>query len=221
MINTFSNVELVNNPLVEHNLSVIRNKDTDSVLFRNSIKNLSIILSIEATRNLPLKSIEIETPVQSTTVKIIDKDSVNIFVVPILRAGLGIAEHVYNMLPFSTIQHLGMYRDEQTLQPVWYYNKLPEKFNNTINTFVYICDPMLATGGSICEAVKLYIQKGIPEQNITILTIISSPEGIRKITETFSKLKIYTTSIDEKLNEKGYIVPGLGDAGDRLFNTIY
>lgn len=221
MIKNFKNVELVNSPLVEHNLSIIRNKNTDSVLFRSSIKNLSIILCIEATKNLPLKDVEIETPIQKTTVKIIDKENTNIFIVPILRAGLGIAEHMYEILPFSTIQHLGMYRNEKTLQPVWYYNKLPNSFKNTENTFVYICDPMLATGGSIIEAIKLYIQKGIPEQNITVLNIISSSEGIKKVINNFPQIKIYTTSIDEKLNENGYIIPGLGDAGDRIFNTIY
>ena len=221
MIKNFKNVELVKNPLVEHNLSIIRNKNTDNTLFRNSIKNLSIILGIESTKNLPLKDVEIETPIQKTTVKIIDRENTNIFIVPILRAGLGISEHLYKILPFSTIQHLGMYRDEKTLQPVWYYNKLPNDFKNAENTFVYICDPMLATGGSITEAIKLYIQRGIPEQNITILNIISAPEGIEKVINSFPKVKIYTTNIDEKLNEKGYIVPGLGDAGDRIFNTIY
>lgn len=220
MANNFENVCLIDNPLVQHNLSIIRNKNTDSVSFRNSIKILSTILSIEAISNLPLKKDNVDTPIEKTEVQVID-NSANVFVVPILRAGLGIAQHLYDLLPFSTIQHLGMYRNEETLEPVWYYNKLPTTFKNVDNTYVYLCDPMLATGGSIAEAVKLYISKCVSQKNIRILSIISAPEGLIKVNKMFPEVKIYTTCIDKGLNEKGYIVPGLGDAGDRIFGTIY
>ena len=159
-------VNLIKGPLVEHNLSIIRNKNTNSKDFREAISKLADILAINATQNLPLKEIETETPIIKTTTKVID-DNNEIYVVPILRAGLAISNNVCNFLPFFKVQHLGMYRNEKTLEPVWYYNKLPETFKKPKNTYVYICDPMLATGGSIIEAIKLYISKGVPESNIT------------------------------------------------------
>ena len=219
MKNNFKNLTIVSNPLVEHNLTIIRDKNTNSVSFRNAISILSTSLSLEATKNLPLKEVKTATPICETKTKIIDS-SYNIFVVPILRAGLGIAEHLYNLLPFSIIQHLGMYRDEKTKQPVWYYNKTPKKIKNPNKTLVYLCDPMLATGGSITEAIKLYLEKGVLEENITLLNIICAPEGIQKVNNQYKKVKIYTNAVDEKLNENKFIVPGLGDAGDRIFNTI-
>ena len=213
-------VNLIKGPLVEHNLSIIRNKNTNSKDFREAISKLADILAINATQNLPLKEIETETPIIKTTTKVID-DNNEIYVVPILRAGLAISNNVCNFLPFFKVQHLGMYRNEKTLEPVWYYNKLPETFKKPKNTYVYICDPMLATGGSIIEAIKLYISKGVPESNITLLNIISAPEGINKVKNLYANINMYTTAIDEKLNDIGYIVPGLGDAGDRFFNTLY
>ena len=213
-------VNLIKNPLVEHNLSIIRNKNTNSKDFREAISKLADILAINATQNLPLKEIETETPIIKTTTKVID-DNNEIYVVLILRAGLAISNNVCNFLPFFKVQHLGMYRNEKTLEPVWYYNKLPETFKKPKNTYVYICVPMLATGGSIIEAIKLYISKGILESNITLLNIISAPEGINKVKNLYPNINMYTTAIDEKLNDNGYIVPGLGDAGDRFFNTFY
>lgn len=213
-------INLIKGPLVEHNLSIIRNKNTNSKDFREAMSKLADILAINATQNLPLKEIETETPIIKTTTKVID-DNNEIYIVPILRAGLAISNNVCNFLPFCKVQHLGMYRNEKTLEPVWYYNKLPETFKKSKNTYVYICDPMLATGGSIIEAIKLYISKGVPESNITLLNIISAPEGINKIKDLYPNINMYTTAIDEKLNDNGYIVPGLGDAGDRFFNTFY
>lgn len=213
-------LNIVNHSLVSHNLSIIRNKDTNCENFRNSVKKLSNILGVEATKNLPIEEIETYTPICKTKVKQI-KHSIDVFIVPILRAGLGISETLSDLLPFAKVQHLGMYRDEKTLEPVWYYNKLPKNFRNPDNTFVYICDPMLATGGSAYEAIKLYVDKKVPQKNITFLNLISAPEGVEKLKKAFPKINIFTCSLDERLNEKGYIVPGLGDAGDRIFNTIY
>ncbi|MDD2840765.1 MAG: uracil phosphoribosyltransferase [Rickettsiales bacterium] len=212
-------LNIVKHPLISHHLSIIRDKKTNSEQFRNSVKKLSNILSVEATKNLLLEEINIFTPICETKVEQI-KNDVDVFVVPILRAGLGISETLYDLLPFARVQHLGMYRNEKTLEPVWYYNKLPQNFKNTSNTFVYICDPMLATGGSAYEAIKLYVDRKVPEKNITFLNLISAPEGVEKIQNAFPNINIFTCSLDEKLNEKGYIVPGLGDAGDRIFNTI-
>ncbi len=211
---------IIKNPIIEHNLSIIRNKNTDSISFRNAIFLLAKILSSNAINNLPLKEIEIQTPVAKTKTKVIDA-SIEIFVAPVLRAGLAISEALLDFLPFYKVQHLGMYRNEETLEPVWYYNKLPKNFSKPENTYVYICDPMLATGGSSFESIKLYVEKGVPEGNITLINIISAPEGVEKILNNFPKVNIYTTAVDEKLNEKGYIIPGLGDAGDRFFNTFY
>ena len=208
------------NPLISHYLSVIRNKDTDNISFRRAIKIISDALSVEAVKNLPLKEITVETPVSQTKSEII-RDDIDIFVVPILRAGLGISNSLFDILPFAKMQHLGMCRNEKTLKPNWYYNKLPVKFRDPKNTFVYICDPMLATGGSIIEAIKLYVNADVPQENITTLNIICAPEGLKKLNEEFPKVKTITASVDERLNEKGYIIPGLGDAGDRIFNTLY
>lgn len=213
-------LSILKHPLVLSHLSIIRNKDTNSEQFRNSVKKLSNILSIEATRNLPLEEVEVSTPICKAKVKQIKQD-IDIFIVPILRAGLGISETLYDLLPFAKVQHLGMYRNEKTLEPVWYYNKLPQNFRNPNNSFVYICDPMLATGGSAYEAIKLYIDRKIPQKNITFLNLISAPEGVEKLKKAFPEINIFTCSLDERLNDKGYIVPGLGDAGDRIFNSIY
>lgn len=214
------NVTVINNPLTQHYLSTIRSKNSSILEFKTAIEILGNILAINSTQNLPLEEIETETPIITTKTKIIDS-KIDIFIAPILRAGLGISQSLVNILPFAKVQHLGMYRNEKTLEPVWYYNKLPQNFKNPQNSFVYIYDPMLATGGSAIEVIKLYIEKNIPQENITFINLICAPEGLNKITTLFPKIKVFTCSIDEKLNKKGYIVPGLGDAGDRIFNTIY
>ncbi len=212
-------LNIIKHPLISNCLSIIRDKNTSSEQFRNNVKKLSIILAIEAIKNLPLEEIEISTPICETKAKQIRKD-IDVFIVPILRAGLGISETLYDLLPFAKVQHLGMYRDEKTLEPVWYYNKLPKSFKNPANTFVYICDPMLATGGSAYEAIKLYVDKKVPQKNIIFINLISAPEGVKKLQYAFPDVNIFTCSLDERLNENGYIVPGLGDAGDRIFNTV-
>ena len=188
----------------------------------NSKKNISIDQAINLSKEFEifLRNME-ENKINLVDLSKVIDDNNEIYVVPILRAGLAISNNVCNFLPFFKVQHLGMYRNEKTLEPVWYYNKLPETFKKPKNTYVYICDPMLATGGSIIEAIKLYISKGVPESNITLLNIISAPEGINKVKNLYANINMYTTAIDEKLNDIGYIVPGLGDAGDRFFNTLY
>jgi uracil phosphoribosyltransferase len=214
------NLLVLEHPIISHHLSVIRQKDTDNFNFRNSAYKIADFLLFEATKNIPLVEVEIETPLVKTKQKIIDNKK-EIFIVSILRAGLLISERAAQIIPTARIQHIGMYRDEKTAKPIWYYNKLPENFKNPIDTLVYICDPMLATGNTALESIKLYIGKGIKQENITFISLISAPDGVEKIHKEFPNIKIITAALDEKLNEQYYIVPGLGDAGDRGFNTNY
>lgn len=206
-------------PLIEHNLSVIRNKETSSELFRNATKRLAYLLMFTAYGNLPMREIEIDTPICKTISKQIDPDA-DIIIAPILRAGLAFADVAAEILPQATIRHIGMYRDEKTLQPVWYYNKTPIELEKPEKTFVYVLDPMLATGNSSIETINLFLKKGMKEENLTFVNLLASPQGIKNIRDKFKNIRIVSAHVDEKLNEKGYIVPGLGDAGDRLFNTF-
>lgn len=215
----FNNVVVVNHPLCEHNLGVIRDKDINSDCFKNSLKRLSTILILEATKDLPLKSYEVETPIQKCLVNKIS-DEYKIIFAPILRAGLAISDVASEIVPDASIQHVGMYRDETTLEPVWYYDKTPVLYDNPDSIKVFILDPMLATGNSAHAAVSLFLKKGIKIENIVFVSILSCPQGLELLTGDFPDLKIITAKIDEKLNARGYIVPGLGDAGDRLFNTF-
>jgi uracil phosphoribosyltransferase len=210
---------VLNHPLIAHYLSIIRNKNTKADEFREYLKRISNILILEATKNLPTVAVNIETPLKKTTCQCIDP-SKRIFIVSILRAGLGITSVAEDMIPGAVIQHIGMYRDEKTHKPVRYYNRLPTTFTNPSVIRVLICDPMLATGGSASEAIKLYLEKGIKEENIIFVCVIGAPEGVKKLLEAFPKIKIIMASLDEKLNEKAFIIPGLGDAGDRFFNTM-
>ncbi len=213
------NIIVCDYPLVEHNLSVIRDKNTSAELFRNAAKRIAYILLCQAYSNLPMQDVEIETPICKTKSRIIDKKA-DIIIAPILRAGLGFADVAAEILPEATIRHIGMYRDEKTLKPVWYYNKTPVELTNPQNTFVYVLDPMLATGNSSLETINLFLKKGMKEENLTFVNLIASPEGISTIRKHFKNIRIVTACIDEGLNERGYIVPGLGDAGDRLYNTF-
>ena len=215
----FNNVVVVNHPLCEHNLGVIRDKDINSDCFKNSLKRLSTILVLEATKDLPLKSYEVETPIQKCLVNKIS-DEYKIIFAPILRAGLAISDVASEIVPDASIQHVGMYRDETTLEPVWYYDKTPVLYDNPDSIKVFILDPMVATGNSAHAAVSLFLKKGIKIENIVFVSILSCPQGLELLTGDFPDLKIITAKIDEKLNARGYIVPGLGDAGDRLFNTF-
>jgi uracil phosphoribosyltransferase len=212
-------LEILDNPIVFDRLRIIRDKRTKPFVFRESMDEIARQLIYEAVKNLPMKTVAVRTPVGKAECKCIDRTK-GVFFVTILRAALGMSHVAEKIAPHAEIHHLGMYRDEDTLKPHWYYNTLPDfkKRKDVSDIRVYILDPMLATGGSICESIKQYVDKGIKEENITVLCVISAPEGIEKIFKTFPKARIVTAAVDEKLNDKGYIVPGLGDAGDRYFN---
>ncbi len=214
-----NNVTVVKHPLCEHNLGVIRDKNVSSDGFKNSMKRLAAILILEATKNLALKSYSIETPIKKCDVQKLDDDYKIIFA-PILRAGLAISDVASAIIPDASVQHVGMYRDETTLEPVWYYDKTPVLYENPEKIKVFILDPMIATGNSSHAAISLFLKKGILIENIVFVSILSCPEGLNLLCKDFPELKIITAKIDEGLNDRGYIVPGLGDAGDRLFNTF-
>src|SRR5574344_1398146 len=214
----YNNVNVIKNPVICQSLCTMRDKDTDSQSVRIATRKITRVLLYEASKNLPLVEREITTPLTTFKTKDIDPD-IKIIISPILRAGLIFTDEAIDILPQAIIRHVGMYRDEKTLKPVWYYNKLPKTIDNPEKTFVYITDPMLATGNSLSEAINLYISKGVKEENIKAICIIAAPEGITAIQTRFPKMKIIAAAIDKGLNEKGYIIPGMGDAGDRIFNT--
>lgn len=206
------NIVVIQHPLIQHKLGLVRDKNTGVKEFRELVEEISTLMAYEVTRNLPLKEKEIETPICSTTVKMVPGKKVAI--VAILRAGLGMVEGVSKLLPIAKIGHIGLYRDPNTLSPVEYYCKLPGDIHERE---VILVDPMLATGGSAVMAVDLLKKEGA--KNIKFVCLIAAPEGIKVLQEKHPDVKIYTAAIDEKLNSHGYIVPGLGDAGDRLFGT--
>ena len=206
------NVTIFDHPLILHKLSILRNKETSSMEFRALISEISTLMCYEATRDLPLEDVEIETPICKMTAKHISGKKLAI--VPILRAGLGMVEGISSLIPAARIGHIGLYRDEETLKPVEYYCKLPKDIGERD---VIVVDPMLATGGSAIDAVS-QIKLRNP-RSIRFMGIIAAPEGIEAFTKTNPDVNVYVAALDEKLNEKGYIVPGLGDAGDRIFGT--
>ena len=206
------NVIIFDHPLIQHKLSILRNKETSSMEFRALISEIATLMCYEATRDLPLEDVEIETPICKMTAKQISGKKLAI--VPILRAGLGMVEGVSSLVPAARIGHIGLYRDEETLTPVEYYCKLPKDISERD---VFVVDPMLATGGSAIDAVS-QIKLRNP-RSIRFMGIIAAPEGIEAFTKAHPDVNVYVAALDEKLNEKGYIVPGLGDAGDRIFGT--
>ena len=212
------NVRVINNPVVLFNLCTMRDKNTDSQGGRIATRKITRCLLYEAAKNLPLVERDVTTPLKTFKAKTVDPD-INLIISPILRAGLIFTDEAIDILPQACIRHIGMYRDEGTLKPVWYYNKVPMDAPNPEKFYIYITDPMLATGNSLLEAIRLYADKGIPLENIKCLCIIAAPQGIENIHKNFPDVEIITASVDEGLNEKGYIVPGMGDAGDRIFNT--
>ncbi len=212
------NVRVISNPVVLLNLCTMRDKKTDSQGVRIATRKITRSLLYEASQNLPLVEREITTPITTFKAKTIDPD-INIIISPILRAGLIFTDEAIDILPQACIRHIGMYRDEKTLKPIWYYNKVPMEAPNPEKFYIYITDPMLATGNSLLEAIKLYADKGIPIKNIKCICIIAAPQGIENIQKHYPDIEIITAAVDETLNEKGYIVPGMGDAGDRIFNT--
>jgi len=203
---------VMDHPLILHKLSVIRDKHTSVKEFREIISEIASLMCYEATRDLPVKDVEIETPVATATVKRIAGKKLAI--VPILRAGLGMVDGVVKLIPNAKIGHIGLYRDPETLMPVEYYCKLP---NDIEERDVFVLDPMLATGGSAEAAITFIKQRGC--RSIRLMNIIAAPEGVKKIQEAHPDVDIYTAALDECLNDHGYIVPGLGDAGDRIFGT--
>lgn len=211
-------VKIIKNPVILQNLCVMRDKNTNSQEVRIATRKITRALLYEASKSLPLVEKTVITPLASFKAQTIDPD-INIIISPILRAGLIFTDEAIDILPQACIRHIGMYRDEKTLKPVWYYNKVPMKVQNPHKFHIFVTDPMLATGNSLIEAIKLYSDKKIPLENIKAISIIAAPEGILNVQIKFPEVEIITAAVDSHLNEQGYIVPGMGDAGDRIFNT--
>jgi len=206
------NVFVFDHPLIQHKLALIRDKNTGAKEFRELVEEVSLLMGYEVTRHMPLEETEVETPIGPAKVKMLSGKKIGI--VPILRAGLGMVNGMLKLIPAAKVGHIGLYRDPETLQPVEYYCKLPQDVSERE---LIILDPMLATGGSAAKAVEVLKQKGAT--NIKLMCLIAAPEGIEAVHREHPDVEIYTAAIDERLNSHGYIVPGLGDAGDRLFGT--
>ncbi len=206
-------VFVMNHPLIQHKLTLLRDKNTGSKEFRALVSEIATLICYEATRDLPLEEVETETPMTTAVTKVIAGRKLAF--VPILRAGLGMVEGVLTLVPAAKVGHIGLYRDHKTLQPVEYYSKLPADIPERD---VIVLDPMLATGGSAVDAIDI-IKRSNPK-SIKFMCIIAAPEGIKALTEAHPDVHVYCAAVDEKLNENGYILPGLGDAGDRIFGTL-
>lgn len=207
-----SKVYVMDHPLIQHKVGIIRREEIGSKDFRQMISEIAMLMCYESTRNLKLQDVKIKTPICETTVK--ELAGKKLAVVPILRAGLGMVEGMLAMIPAAKVGHIGLYRDPETLEPVEYYCKLPSDCDERE---VYVVDPMLATGGSCVAAIQMLKEKGV--KNIRFMCIIASPEGVERLQKEHPDVDIYIAALDEKLNDHGYIVPGLGDAGDRIFGT--
>lgn len=204
-------VHVIDHPLVQHKLSIMRNKNTSTSKFRRALQEISMLMGYEITRDFPLTYEDIETPLQPMKAPTIAGKKV--VIAPILRAGLGMVDGLLTLIPSARVGHIGMYRDEETCKPVFYYYKMPANKDR----LVILTDPMLATGGSACDAIARLKEDGF--KNIRMMALVASPEGVKAVTEAHPDVDIYLAAIDDCLNERKYILPGLGDAGDRIFGT--
>ena len=207
-------VNVIDHPLIQYKLTILRKKETGTKDFRHLLDEIGMLMTYEVTRNFPLKDVEIETPICKCMGKEL-ADTRKLCVVPILRAGIGLQNGVVNMIPTAKIGHIGLYRDPETLKPVEYYCKMPADINQRT---MLVVDPMLATGGSSAAALTMLKEKGA--KKLILMCLVAAPEGVKVLNEEHPDVPIYVAALDEKLNEHGYIVPGLGDAGDRIFGTL-
>ncbi|MFW6022018.1 MAG: uracil phosphoribosyltransferase [Halanaerobiaceae bacterium] len=207
-----SNVTIIDHPLIQHKLALVRDKNTGPKEFRELLDEISTLMAYEVTRDLPLEEVEIETPIQKTRVNMIEGKKLG--VVPILRAGLGMIDGILQLIPTAKVGHVGLYRDPESFEPVEYYCKMP---TDVQERDLIIVDPMLATGGSASAAIQ-FVKDRNP-RSIKLMCLIAAPEGVKRVQKEHPDVDIYTAAVDERLNEHAYIIPGLGDAGDRLYGT--
>lgn len=205
------NVHIIDHPLVQHKLSIMRNKETSTADFRKLLQEISMLMGYEITRDFPLEYEEIETPLQKMNAPKLSGKKV--VIAPILRAGLGMVDGLLSLIPSARVGHIGLYRDEETCLPVFYYYKMPQNKER----LVILTDPMLATGGSACDAIMRLKKDGF--NNIKLMCLVASPQGVKAVNDKYPDVDIYLASLDEGLNDRNYILPGLGDAGDRIFGT--
>ena len=208
----YKNVHILNHPLIQHKLAIIRDKKTDTKQFREIISELAMLMAYESFKDVPTHEVMVETPLETTKQTMVRENSIAI--VPILRAGLGMVDGILTLFPAAKVGHIGMCRNEETLEPEEYYCKLPSAVEEKV---VMVVDPMLATGGSACDAIMQLKKRGC--KKIKFLSIIAAPEGVQKVADAHPDVEIYVSTLDRCLNEHGYILPGLGDAGDRIFGT--
>lgn len=206
------NLHVLDHPMIQHKLTIMRRKETGTKDFRELLEEISLLMGYEVTRDFPLEPVEIETPMQTMNAAQISGKKVAI--VPILRAGLGMVDGLLRLLPVARVGHIGLYRDHDTHKPIVYYCKLPVDINDRL---VIVTDPMLATGGSASDAIQMLKERGC--KNIRLMCLVSAPEGVEYVQKMHPDVDIYTAALDERLNEDAYIMPGLGDAGDRIFGT--
>ncbi len=207
------NVMVITHPLIQHKISILRNKDTGTNAFRKATEEIAILMGYEALRDLPVHDVEMETPIEPCTAPMLTGKK--LAVVPILRAGLGMVNGILSLVPNAKVGHIGLYRDEETHEPHEYYCKLPDSLDQRL---IVVLDPMLATGGSAIAAVNFIKEHG--GKHIKFMSIIAAPEGLKRLSEAHPDIQIYCGVVDRQLNENAYICPGLGDAGDRIFGTV-
>ena len=207
-------LHVIDHPLIQHKMSILRHKDTGPKEFRELVEEIAMLMAYEVTRSLPLETVDVPTPLEVTRARAIVGKKIG--VVPILRAGLGMVEGILRLIPAARVGHIGIYRDHDTLKPVDYYSKFPE---DLCDRDVLLLDPMLATGGSASAAIEFLKEKGARSESLKLVCLVAAPEGVRQVQSLDPVVDIYTCALDRCLNDRGYILPGLGDAGDRIFGT--